>query len=154
MKWNNIGPYIAERLIYFRRSQGELDRLSNHVFEAHKGKIIISGLEFKLNSIGKEFVLEVSPIDNKDWLLFKNQVRRTGDPEFWNSDEKIKDMKKRFEESKYFLREMSENFKDHPNKYVVKGKFGSFNESDAYYSILNRFVKPLILYRNFLTNSE
>ncbi len=149
-KWNNIGPYVAERLIYFRRSQGNLEKISDNIFDVNQGKIIISEMEFNINSIGKDFLIKMKPVYEKDWILFREHVDRIKKEEFFYEDEKLMDFKKGFEESKYFLRDLRESFKENPNKYFVHGKFNSFNEKDAYTSILNRFVKPLILFKNYL----
>ncbi|MFA5953147.1 MAG: hypothetical protein WC812_01000 [Candidatus Pacearchaeota archaeon] len=154
----NIGPYIAERLIFFKKGRNLLDTIQDEIPDAGRfGKVNIYDLEFKIKTIDREFIVDVGPLKKEDWYLLEEHISRLKDNSFWESDNKLMDFKKCIDNNSSFVSNKKEEIIN-KNKLRISGVFYNFNEKFSYDYVLNCIVKPLGLYKNFprkiLSNSK
>jgi hypothetical protein len=148
----NNGPYIAGRLAYFRdfrESQKRKWKVHEKIKDALlEGKIIISGLEFKIRTINKQFIIDVSPIKKNDWSRFEEHLNRIKEDEFWggsyNSQLKIS-----IDNLNFFVTNRREEIKD-KKRFVISGLFLNYNNEYSSRYVIDTIVKPLIQYEDFL----
>jgi len=147
---SDLGQYVAERLVYFKKGYEELGKSNpNDFVEASKdGKIIISGLEFKIKTFDKMFVVDVSPVDKMDWNKLKTHFQNLDD--FWDQeDEKLLEIKKNIDNLSSFVSSKREMIVE-GEKIKIKGVFQNYREASVYNYVLNCIVRPLLLYENAL----
>lgn len=165
----NLGPYIAQRLVYFKKGYEKIRAISDDIPDAYKeGKVVISGLEFRIQSVDRNFIAVISPVKKEEeWGKFERHIERIKEDKFWESDDSRRTLKKAITEFRsgglvetieefnkvgkdinYFVDKREEKIKD--NKLRISGVFLNYNESHSYKYILYTIVRPLILYKNFL----
>ena len=143
---NDLGRYIAERLVYFKRGYENLDKLPSGDFvEASKeGKIIISVLEFKIKTFDKTFIMDVQPVIKSDWNQLKNHFQNL--EEFWHQDKNLQNMKKHIDNISVSVHNKRQMVVD-DSKIRIKGVFWGYNDSVAYNYVLYALVKPFLFYK-------
>ena len=146
---SDIGKYIAERLVYFKKGYEDLGKSDpNDFIKASKnGNIIISRLEFKIKTFDKNFVIDITPVEKIDWNRLKTHFQNLED--FWGQDKKLEEEKKHMDELSKFVINKKEMILD-DEKIKIKGVFYNYNDSAAYKYVLNCVVKPLLFYGNAL----